>query len=845
MSCEALRAHLAPVLGEDFDTHLHAFLTCGSVEDADAFVAYLLQRGAIGQHDYLSLCAKTGVTVIDSAASAGEGVFEPTLSLERPPPAAAGAGASVFRQDSSFDHPPTSRLPDAPPPAGQAAAGALERAGGARDSEYKLLGVLAQGGLGAVHLARHGHLRRKVAYKAMRKEAAAQPELVARFLSEAQITAQLEHPNVVPIYTLEVRGDGTPAYAMKLVQGKDLARLIKETRARYDGGQPLDAEHELTTRLEHFVDVCNAIAFAHSRGVIHRDLKPANIMIGLYDELYVIDWGIARVIGQDEVPCEPASGAAPGDDAEPAVEDTALHRSADSRTRVGDVLGTPRYLSPEQAAGANDQLDGASDLYTLGLILQELITLRPAIAPGAVQAVIERARRGEREKIVHHHARERVPAELAAIVSRATRLRAEDRYASVADLRDDVRRYLRGRETVAAPDGPYRRVKRWIGVHQAPTLALMLLLVLLGSASVIFALVQREALVSRLHEEERLRTGLVEQVASRAHHIDNRLQSYQSLLHGLAAAAGEVLALPAAGDGRIYFSTDFDDARTAPPDLVESAAYAREISPERPVVSVAPNAARPPLYANILRALRLKTMLARTLLASSDPELGAADPARAREIIVGGPPIRMAAVTLAAGVHVAYPGMGGYSPTFDARQRPYYVLAHYKAGAHWGRPFTGAGGRERMLPGAMAIHTPEGDFQGVASIELSLDHVAGDLLQLEGVSGLREAMLVNRLGVAVVHAADEGGDAERSYFVPSAALDRIARGESGSVEIEGEAPTIVAFFPLRSVEWHYVTVVDRTIYLRSGGGHNARGPHLAGQTKTTAAMPRRSHERPS
>jgi serine/threonine-protein kinase len=134
--------------------------------------------------------------------------------------------------------------------------------------------------MGAIHIARDLYLRRKVALKTVLPEMAGHPQLLGRFLSEMQITAQLEHPNIVPIYGLEVGADGSLGYAMKLVQGRDLAQVIDETRALVEKGQPLDEEHKLEKRLEYFLKVCDALEYGHSKGIVHRDLKPANIMFG-------------------------------------------------------------------------------------------------------------------------------------------------------------------------------------------------------------------------------------------------------------------------------------------------------------------------------------------------------------------------------------------------------------------------------------------------------------------------------------------------------------------------------------------------------------------------------------
>src|SRR5262249_48798385 len=150
---------------------------------------------------------------------------------------------------------------------------------------------IGEGAMGAIDIARDVYLRRKVALKTVLPEMAAHPEVFGRFLSEMQITAQLEHPNIVPVYTLDVGADGSLGYAMKLGQGKDLADILDEARAKVEKGQPLGEELALAKRLECFLKVCDALQYAHSKGIVHRDLKPANVMVGRHNEVYLMDWG--------------------------------------------------------------------------------------------------------------------------------------------------------------------------------------------------------------------------------------------------------------------------------------------------------------------------------------------------------------------------------------------------------------------------------------------------------------------------------------------------------------------------------------------------------------------------
>jgi serine/threonine-protein kinase len=226
---------------------------------------------------------------------------------------------------------------------------------------YSILRPHARGGLGEVFVARDEELRREVALKEIQERHADHPESRARFLLEAEITGGLEHPGVVPVYGLGHYGDGRPFYAMRFIRGDSLKHAIdgfhKDKATLPTGERAL----RLRQLLGRFVDVCNAIAYAHARGVLHRDLKPGNIMLGKYGETLVVDWGLAKATGKADV----------------ELTEGLLVSSADSGlTQAGRALGTPAYMSPEQAAGHLDQLGPRSDVYSLGATLYCLLTGR-------------------------------------------------------------------------------------------------------------------------------------------------------------------------------------------------------------------------------------------------------------------------------------------------------------------------------------------------------------------------------------------------------------------------------------------------------------------------------------
>jgi serine/threonine-protein kinase len=325
---------------------------------------------------------------------------------------------------------------------------------------FRILRLHAAGGLGEVFVAFDEELRREVALKEIRRRYADSPEGRARFLLEAEVTGCLEHPGVVPVYGLGRYPDGRPYYAMRLIRGRSLEEAINQF---YAAGARASADRlslEFRNLLTRFVDVCNAVAFAHSRGVIHRDLKPQNIMLGPYGETLVVDWGLAKVGARDE-----GRGEREGrdDKEEPAVRPASAKDV--SPTRMGDTLGTPAYMSPEQAAGMADRVGPASDIYSLGATLYCLLTGRSPFDDVDADQLLERVQRGEfrRPRLVDPT----VPAALEAICLKAMARPPEDRYANPQNLADEVERWLAGEPVVAFGEPLIVRARRWARRHRA------------------------------------------------------------------------------------------------------------------------------------------------------------------------------------------------------------------------------------------------------------------------------------------------------------------------------------------------------------------------------------------
>jgi serine/threonine-protein kinase len=254
---------------------------------------------------------------------------------------------------------------------------------GDRSGRLQLLGEIARGGMGAVLKGRDPDLGRDLAVKVLLESHRDKPALIRRFIEEAQIGGQLQHPGIVPIYELGTFADRRPYFAMKLVKGRTLSSLLDE--------RPEPA-HELLRFLAIFESVCQTIAYAHSRGVIHRDLKPSNIIVGSFGEVQVMDWGLAKVLPQGGATDDASAGKTRSPDTMIA---TARSGSDSDLSQAGSVLGTPSYMAPEQARGEIDRLDERCDVFALGSILCEILTGEPAFTGRSSGEIQRKASRGD------------------------------------------------------------------------------------------------------------------------------------------------------------------------------------------------------------------------------------------------------------------------------------------------------------------------------------------------------------------------------------------------------------------------------------------------------------------
>lgn len=306
------------------------------------------------------------------------------------------------------------------------------------DSRYQLHGEIARGGMGAVLKGRDVDLGRDLAIKVLLDAHKDNPEHIERFVEEAQVGGQLQHPGIVPVYELGQFKDQRPFFTMKLVKGKTLAVILAERKA---------PGRDLPRLLGIFEQVCQAMAYAHTKGVIHRDLKPANVMVGAFGEVQVMDWGLSKVLKSGGVADEQKSI-----DKHRDVSVIKTRRSAGSDfpsgtgsdTLAGSVMGTPAYMPPEQAHGEVERLDQRSDVFGLGAILAEILSGKPPYVAGTGMEILQFARRGKLDKCFARLDASGAESELVSICKKSLSVEPEDRFRDAEQISAEVTGYLEG-----------------------------------------------------------------------------------------------------------------------------------------------------------------------------------------------------------------------------------------------------------------------------------------------------------------------------------------------------------------------------------------------------------------
>jgi len=634
----------------------------------------------------------------------------------------------------------------------------------------------ASGGQGRISKAVDRALGCEIAMKSLHDKFRDNEHARENFLREAKLTAVLDHPAIIPIHGLY--GDSTNGMhlAMKMISGHTLSEYLKTITTVYQkkGVGRFNEAKSLRNRIEILLKVCEAVEYAHARKIIHRDLKPDNIMIGRHRETYVTDWGLATRLEEARM--------------------------------LSKVDGTPGYLAPEVLL--TRRADVRSDIYSLGIILFEVTTLSPAFPDTDLATLLKLVKSGRRNPI-RHRFRCRIDADLKAIIRKAANPDPNQRYRSVAEFSEDLRRYLTNDETVARPDGLFGKICRWSVNHRRGMLFMVMLVLLLTITAAARTLYKE----MRWSEERRLRDNAMGSVYGNVSNtanllgkdlerIENQLEQFRMNLF-FSALKIDVPGVP----DRKCFVPMAEYAVAPPPGFAESEAYGHRIDPDHACVFDYRGGAVEP--ARLKYFTNTGLFMREALLGTAEIGENAARERLLRE----GRPIKKIYFALADGAFACYPGSkDDFPPGYDPTQRVWYRRALEAPGRKvWSGPYLDSGKYgESMLTCSIALYGADRKFIGVAAIDFSLTKLAGKMLGPGGRYNrfTREKLLIKPDGEVIFRMMPP----ERAGAVPfndPSAIRRMCALKYGTLSVNHNGRELLAAFAyLEPIEVLYAEILE-------------------------------------
>ena len=596
---------------------------------------------------------------------------------------------------------------------------------------------------------------------------------------------------------------------MKLIRGDTFAQYIAQCSSVMGTPNYDHERHSQVGRIENFLRVCDAISYSHSRGVIHRDLKPDNLMIGTYGEVYVMDWGISRLLDDPEEASEKSL-----DDAFEKVGSGDITASNDGlKTRVGAILGTPRYMPPEQVFGID--VGPKSDQFALGMVLFEMLTFTPPRKLSSKNDFCDEVRSGDRLSFSDAKNSPPVPVALQAIVNRATSKAPADRYPSVEEFSDDLRRYVRGEEVQARPDNLIRA--SWRRVQRHPVAAMSALLIALSMAAAISVFSLYRGLEAERVASLRGKTlsNLVATVNERVNEFDTLLFRMERLVEGIATSCREQLEHAKPKPYQIYLPADLK-GDNPPEDLVELDRYQQQVSFDHFVVVLEPGVELDSIQSELFQLSGQKYVLRDAMLRSESIDANELKKEEVDKILREGTPAHWSYLALENGAMLNYPANPEYPAGYHARKRPWYVSAvSQKHGAHWGIIYPDITGSGYLMPCNRPFYDNSGKLLGVAGLDLAMDMVIEEMSMPE-VAGVKEAWLLDGEGRVVLSSVEKGiktavglddnKSKERSVLGVSELEEHAKKGTTSGYVVDG--PDVLVFARLKALPWTLVARID-------------------------------------
>jgi len=666
------------------------------------------------------------------------------------------------------------------------------------------------------------HLLRRAAVKSLRDEQCLVPELREKFISEAMITAQLDHPAIVPVYSIHRDRENHLHLAMKLVNGRPFQKYLGDLVRHYDrdGFSAREEQRSLAYRLEVFLAVCDALEHAHNRNIMHCDLKPENIMIGESHEAYLMDWGLARRIEESDA-------------------------SGESWHAPTVITGTPRFLAPEALRG--ERCDRRADIYAMGLILYEITTLQYAYGStgGDPHETVARIRRGEMRPVTHRY-KYPIPVDLRKIILKAAAWDKNKRYNSMEEFSNDLRHFIRGEEVSANPDSSFGKLARWAYRHRRLVLVFVLTAVALGATGVAFSLydrIQADRIAAEeaeyRHHRRRELSRLLGSALGASRSLDRQISKMEYELRAVATEAMLLLnaKLTMEDEPPIYSLVELHDTLKRPASVVDSPGFGFTVDMDHIAYHLSPGSAPKDYPDRVRRLTLLQPMLMRAVVESgNDAVLSEENMEKLRErALQRGVPLVSLYFGFHDGLFVTYPGELGIDGggVYDHRKRPWYLsrVNNPKTKALvWGSPYLSVNDK-LVLTCTLPMIDTRGRNHGIAAADVSLPRMIEELRE-EGnkESALLAKSLVDAEGNIVVDLGENflrntrnnykvvNGKLEFLRYPDQELLKQIRLSRAGYVvRREGGREVVYVFAGMFSVPWIYIEKLDLNRLLHEQG----------------------------
>ena len=585
-------------------------------------------------------------------------------------------------------------------------------------NNYELKEKFSEGTQGIIRNAFDKSLKREIVVKSLKvdeiEEHAQQDERL--FVSEARIMAQLDHPSIIPLYGLHSGTENKLHLAMKHIHGKTLKQYMEDVVNLYkcEGIQNFDEELSISTRIEYIIKICEAIDYAHCKGVVHRDLKPENIMIGNYGEVYVMDWGLACLVAPEKF-----SG-----------DEIGAHDK-------NELVGTPCYIAPELIRG--ESCSAQSDIFSMGMLLFEVVTLTRAVSGKTINEVLKNIINWNYNPFKHRFLKKRLSNDLKAIVAKAICDPLSQRYKSASDMAKDLRLYLMREETVARPDNIFRKYMRAMGNHKMITLAVVLSILLALSASTIHSLYTQNTLIIKQKAREGMLASFQSKVSQNASEMERIFFYLKNQLRNTAYRAGRVLNNKTYINEKIYRSKDFLSKDTAPKDYTYAPAYAMKISLNHTALKLGKGTKLADKLNKRVAGLQVGF---KYITFTSDPDFEYKTKESIKKMISSkGAPLIWIFIGLENGSMFSFPGKA-YAKNYDPRRRPWYKSAlKQNKNISWSEPYLDASGLNIVISCMQCVYDNKNNVLGVMGMDISLNYIQKYLFGKQLLPGGKEYLL--------------------------------------------------------------------------------------------------------